>query len=328
MVERNVPVIALVTLTLLAGCLSDDTATIPDSTEGSPAEGPGAGSKSSHGSADTAETPVTISRQGDQYIATKTVTYSNDFGGASSAKVSLETANGATSATAWEDGGYRVFVTMTGRGTTEQEARDRVALLRPSHTDGMTPSGLELKTKVAFPVASSGLAASIAGSYPEEPAYQVDVKSSNGAARIESLRGPTCSAKTSNGLISIVATCETMQADTSNGLISIRGKFRSITAYTTNGMIDADVESLGTGKFAFTTSNGAVEVKLDGPASVGYDVTGEVNVGRVSLDIPDSEAVGSQSAGNKHVRTIGFAQKAVQVTVTAETSTGSVEVDA
>lgn len=291
-------------------------------------QGDNAGTPSSHGEPAREESAVTVTRDGSQYVARKTVTLSNDFGGASAADVTLKTVNGGASAKSWSQGGYESLVSLTGRAPTEQQARDALAKMSVVHSDKLGSGRLTLSTEVKFPSTFgqqvSGQA-SIVLSTPPQPSYVLILKTVNGAVSSAGLGGSSISAQTTNGAVDVAGAFNSVTAGADNGGIDLAGKANSVKASTSNGRIEASLEPTASGSYRFTTVNGGIDVELRG--SGAFDVEAGCVNGGVSIDLAGGEAVGSQSGKHKHVRSTGYDAAAVKVTVDADTVNGSIDIE-
>ena len=332
------PVSLLLLIALLSGCVEmGDPSVDSAGPEGeAPSEIPSGQPETSpatvqdavqHGSAAREESAVTVSREGDRYVARKTVTLSNDFGGASQASVALKTVNGAVSAEAWSEAGYRTVAKLSARAATEQEARSNLAKMDVTHSDRLAAGKLTLATAITFPSNVNNLAGSLESSLPGKPAYVLDLATTNGVVDVGGLGGPSVAARTTNGAIGLQASFNSVIASTDNGAVELDGTFNRGDIDVTNGAVRGSVRSTASGSWDVDTVNGEVDLAFSGDG-VGYDAEGSCSNGSVSLAFPGAEAVGSQTRTSKHVRTTGFASKAIQVSIDASTVNGDVELSA
>ena len=331
MVQRAAFPVLLLTA-LLSGCVAeaDDGIGHADGSApagipaGEPAEGDGAGTAATHGQADRTDSDVTVTREGSQYVARKTVTLTNDFGGASHATMTLKTVNGGVEANAWDDGGYRTVARLSARATSEQEARDNLARLKVTHTDQLSNGRLTLSTVIAFPANVNNLGGSLESDVPREPSYILNLATTNGGIGVGGLGGSSVAADTTNGGIDLQSSFNSVTLTTSNGGVVLDGTFNRGTVDTTNGGISGDIRSTASGSWDLETTNGGIDVDFDATGA-GYDAEGSCTNGGIDLSFPGAEAVGTQSRTEKLVRTGGFSSKAIQVTIDASTTNGDVE---
>ncbi|HET6403320.1 MAG TPA: DUF4097 family beta strand repeat-containing protein [Candidatus Thermoplasmatota archaeon] len=89
------------------------------------------------------------------------------------------------------------------------------------------------------------------------------------------------------------------------------------------------LKSVQTAHIKATSSFGDVEVEAPQRADVGYDVSGDTNLGEVTLRIGPTEEHTSDSTGvgeRESARSVGFASKPTRVTIVASSSAGDIRV--
>jgi hypothetical protein len=335
MAPRALLALFLVT-SLAAGCVEPDADLVgaggdsgsgdaPDSIpSGDAPAGDNAGTSSAHGVAERTETGITVEKQGtNSYVARKTVTLRNDFGGASAADVTLTTAVGGIDADDWSDGGYRVVVHLATNGQTEQEARARMAQMKVAHTDTLSSGRLTLKTAVTGP-GGGGIDADL----PPEPSYRLTMSADTGGVSTSGLGGSVLTLDADTGGIQAFGSFNTVTLTTDTGGIEVEGVINSLRATVGTGGFSGAIEASATGTYTIDVDTGGIDLTLAGGSQHGYDVTADADTGGVSLDLPGSTAVGTQSSSHKHERTDGFTSKGIQTTVSASTGTGGVDVEA
>ena len=331
----------LLLIALLSGCVesadpgtdsvdpgSPPAGTSQTASSNEPAKADEASPGSAHGSPSRAESAVTVSRDGTKFVARKTVTLSNGFGGATQATVGLKTVNGDVDAADWTQSGYRTVASLSARADTEQQARDNLARLDVVHTDKLASGRLTLSTLIQFPPNVQGLAGDLAASLPAKPSYILSLESTNGDLDVDGLGGSSVSARTTNGGIGLAASFNSVVADTTNGGVGLDGTFNRGDVGTTNGDVTGTVRTTASGSWDVETTNGDIDLDFEGGPDHGFDVSGSCTNGSVDLDVAGSEAVGTQSRTSKHVRSSGFSGKAVQVTVDLSTTNADVSLTA
>lgn len=333
MVARPLLALGLVAA-LLSGCLADsDGAVAGDPGEASPPDGPDAGSASNHGAPQKEESAVDVDREGTQFVAEKTITVRNDFGGASHATIDLDTLNGGIVMRSGGSGGYVLTATLQGRGTTESDARDALDLLRFLNDDDLEGATLELSFLVErigqTPVSQLiGQQASHGASFilvvPSEPGHRLLADTSNGAISVTGLHGPSLALDTSNGAISVAGSFDDAQLDSSNAAIELDGIFNEVVADTSNGPILGDIEATHSGRLLLTTSNAAIQVDLVGGSDTGFDVTADTSNADASIQLDGDSDSGDDDAS---ARSPGYEGKRIRVAVTAETSNAPIAID-
>jgi hypothetical protein len=342
-VAVNRPLLALLSVSLLtallSGCLADSAGSVADAdpTAAGAPKGAEAGSAATHGQAKRADGPISVEPEGSQFVAKRTVTVANDFGGAAASKVSLDSFNGAVSVQASRDGGYQFKADLYGRGATEDQARQALDRLTLDASDDLAAGILTLSFALkSAPLASGGplplpvtLGASSnnGGSFalvvPPQPSHDLTVDSSNGRLTVDGLHGPSLKASTSNGGVTVGGAFGTLDADTSNGGINLAGTFNDVQADSSNGGIDADLRFTRGGKVDLSTSNGGIDVRV--PASgAAYDVTGDTSNGDVEIRLGGSHI---DSDDHATYRSPGWETASVQVTIGLSSSNAGITVE-
>ena len=311
-----------------------------------PAGSAGSGSASSHGAVQRSETPVEISRSGDQYVARKRVSLGNDFGGASQAQVTLGTSNGAVTALANQGGGYGIEVQLEARASSESEARRGLDSLSVEHTDTLAAGSLRLTTRVQFgsldapgtplpggiSVGGGGTGSSeiqrsgsIVAGLPPSASYVLTPSSSNGSARASGLSGSAADLSVSNGAVTLNGRWDTATLSSANGLVSVSGDYAQLDAHSGNGLVEAALQVNRSLTADIGSSTGSVDVELRG-GNAGYDLTAQTSTGNASIDVAGTAAVGEQSRTSAHRRSGDYGSRSVKAQVDASTSTGNVHI--
>lgn len=323
---------------LASGCLSD-VVTGPQESDPQDAAAPrgeNAGSPGTHASPSRTDGPVDVKPEGNQYVARRTVTVVNDFGGADRSHVVLSTFNGAISLQPAQDGGYTFTAELYGRGNSEQEARHALDLLELQNTDDLRGSTLELSfaltanTPAALPlpvVMASGVnnGATYVLHVPPEPAHDIEAGTTNGAIASVGLHGPHFKAGTSNGAIAANGGYDRVEASTTNGGISLSGGvFNDVDAKTSNGAIAASLEPSRSATARLQTSNGAIVVSVPRDDDVAFDITADTTNGRVVIDVEGHDSVDDDHG---EYRSQDWSSAAIRLTLDLDTTNGSIIVE-
>lgn len=312
---------------LVSGCVVED-GDAGDIPTGEAPDGAGAGAASTHGGAEKATGAVDIDRAGTRYTARQTLTYSNDFGGASRATVTLGTGAGGVTARAWDEGGYKTVVVLQATADTEAEARTALGRLTVQHSDRVASGTMTLTTRVLFPTNWDGVSYSgvVTANLPKEPAYTLDLDTGSGGASTSGLGGPSVSADTGSGGVSIDGAFARMEADTGSGGVELTGTANSVSANTGSGGVVARLRPAASGSWSFDTGSGDIDVTILRTSGVGCDVTASNGSGSIDIDLANEEAVGDQDEDDQHVRTAGYADAAIKVQVVADAGSGDIDV--
>lgn len=342
MVARVLPaLLLLLTAFLASGCVTEEDPPAEDSGDATsgddaqaggsaptptPAATTGTANAGTHGQFKRTESAVTVRQDGSQYVATKTVTLTNGASGASAIDLALDTINGGIDVAPSGTSGYEVVATLQGRASSEQAARDTLAKLKVVHEDRLASGRLTLDTEIQFPSQSNGLAGSLKARVPAAPDLRVTADTSNGGVAVSGLSGPAATLSTTNGGISLAGDFTTATLSTSNGGIDVDGAVNILRATTTNGDIDGSVAPTASGTMTLETTNGLIDLVLEGGADHGFDATADTSNGLTEITLDDGSPVGSQSRTHKQVRTDGYDGKAVRVKVTASTTNGGIDI--
>lgn len=341
--RRPLPLLValLLTATLAPGCISDLGDSAPqggaDPEQAGAPRGANAGTPATHASPKRTEGQVETRQEGSsQYVATRTITIENDFGGAERSHAVLATFNGAISLQPAQDGGYRLVAVLHGRGATQEEARQALDLLRLQNTDELRDGELELSfaltanTPATLPlpiVLANGVNNGAAYTLwlPPEPAHGIEAGTSNGAIAAVGLHGPHYKAGTSNGAIAANGGFDRVEAKTTNGAISLGGgTFNDVDAETSNGAIAAALDPSRSATVRLLTSNGAIAVALPRSERIGFDIDADTTNGRVIIEVEDHDEV---SDGHASYRSPGFDSADIQFTLDLDTTNGSIVVE-
>lgn len=339
-----VPVLMLGVL-FLSGCAPTDgggsLSKLADCGAVTAADGPGAGSAAAHGQAQRDDGEIRVSQEGDEYRATQLIDLSNDFGGASLAQVDLASFNGSVQSCAREGGGYRIHVTLEGRGASEAEARSALQGLQVTHEDMLVAGTLRLNTRVqptdmtgssitllGIEVGQGGAqadsprrSAHIVAGLPPAAGYTLQQSTGNGNVGAAGLSGSSASLDSSNGSVGLEGRWDSASLDTGNGVAAVSGDYADLSAHSGNGYVQAALHTVRSLQADLSAGNGFVEVALAG-SGAGYDLTADTINGRASIDVSGTEAVGEQSMNSAHRRSADYASRAVQVQVSASSSNG------
>jgi hypothetical protein len=325
----------LLVAAVLAGCAGSSTSSAPGAPSaippGQPPTGENAGSAAAHAAPTRSEGAVSVRNENGKVVASKTVTLTNDFGGAAQSSVHLKTVAGGVDARSWSEGGYKVVVVLESRGTTESIARSRLDLLKVVHDDRLSAGALALSTEAKFPADSCTptgdcLSAGVTASLPEPPSYTLDLTTTSGGADIAGLGGPSATAHTSSGGVAITGAFQRITAQASSGGIDLEGLANSVDAHTTSGGVAAKLRATATGTWTLSTGSGGVDVVVERGSGQGIDADATADAGGVHIDLAGAHAVGAQTRTQAHQQTDGFADAAVQTTIHASADSGGVDV--
>jgi DUF4097 and DUF4098 domain-containing protein YvlB len=172
----------------------------------------------------------------------------------------------------------------------------------------------------------SDYAVSIDVYVPADVATQYDLDTTNGAINLDDIVADRINIDTTNGVITLSEVeSPTMNVETINGAIfgTITSTQTSFSA--TNGAIDLSLTKTS-GVHIFSTTNGAIELTLPTGADVGYKINVDTSIGVVDVNLPNME-YSVDRARTKIGETTGYSSKQVQISITADTTIGGIELN-
>jgi DUF4097 and DUF4098 domain-containing protein YvlB len=223
--------------------------------------------------------------------------------------------NGPITVSTWAEDEYSISILIKAKGTTDGDAEDKLDDIEFDLTETVVGGVKRLVLRHNVPNTKTGVYSVI-----------IEVMSSNGAITLSDITGGDIDLSTSNGALTFEdVTADTINADTSNG--GVRGTLEAPVTYigTSNGGIHLELPCTVTGSYTFRTSNAGIGLGLPSSSSVGYDVDLSTSNGVISLDLPNLD-YGRDTRTSKEARTVGFSDKAVQVTIDASTSNAGMTV--
>ena len=329
-------VVCLLLACLAAGCISDGSPSSPSGSPeaAAPPQGSQAGSPSSHGSPDRDDGSVDAGPEGGQYVARRTVTIDNDFGGAARSEILLSSFNGGVSVVPSPDGGYHLVAELYGRGTTEDDARQALDLLTLTNEDDLGQGTLRLSFVLAsgtpdpvpLPIGlprSLGNGGTFRLEVPTQPAHDLEIQTSNGGVTVARMHGPLVQADSSNGGIEVTGDFTELDLSTSNAGIDLDGTFHDVAARSSNGGISADLQPTRSGKVLLSTSNAGIDVTVPRDDSA-FDITADTSNAEVRFDLEGRESEGDDEGT---FRSDDWSTADVQVTMELDTSNASISVE-
>jgi hypothetical protein len=328
---RSLLAATLVLAILVAGC-SSSTTSLGGIPAGSPPKGDGAGTAAAHAQPTRDESGITVKQENGKTVASKTVTLTNDFGGASKSTVTLATQTGGAAARSWASGGYKTVVVLQSRAGSEELARQGLSRMTVVHNDDLAGGTLKLDTHVDFQTTSCDstlvacLSASITANLPSQPAYTLDITADTGGVSVDGLGGPSAKLTTDTGGVDASGAFGRVTAKTSTGGIQLDGIANSVDATADTGGVKATLLAKGSGTWTLHTNTGGVEVIIERASGQGVDADATTDTGGVSVDLSGSHDVGAQSRTHAHKQTEGLSTAAIQTTVKASADTGGVDV--
>ncbi len=299
-----------------------------------------------------AEANLEPSRLG--WHASRTVTISNDFGGAAWAAVALDNSAGSVTVEPWGGSGYHVTVVLHATGGTQEEALDHLDTLHVVHEDRLEPeperlilaTGVE-RDDLSSPVGQVGLGvnrwADVLLQVPPSPGYDVAIDVSSADVSVRDLSGGSLVLDTSSGdasLTNMIASsfvfdtssgdvvfsgrADRIAGDTSSGDVQITAIVNDLAMDTSSGDLTISAEPAASGTYVVDSSSGDVEIRVpDGPRH-GYWAMARTSSGDIYVQLESAEPVGDQDEERVHVVTPDLDTRAVATRIVVATSSGDI----
>jgi hypothetical protein len=264
---------------------------------------------------------------GSNYRAQETRSFTGDVD-LGKLLVEVDNRNGGVSLETWDQPGYRIDLTLRAKGSTDAQAMENLNRLQVLFSDNSVGDTQQLSLGTQAPDNDwSNYAVTIDIKAPAAPSLDLDLETSNGEITLTDVRGGEIIVHTSNGRLTLDKVYgATITGTTSNGRIIGEVEAASVELSTSNGSIDITIPATMSGSYALDTSNGSIDVDMPKNTATGYSVDLRTSIGSVSVDLPNLSYT-TNEARRKVASTSGYDDKAVQVSVNAETSIGSVSIN-
>lgn len=261
------------------------------------------------------------------FTATRTVTISNDDGGAAAAHVALTSDNAGLSVSA-SSGGYQIQVALTATAPTEQRARDELAAMTVSHRDALDPGTLFLDTDVHVGNAGANAtrSATATASLPPALAYRLLGRSDNGSVDASGLAGPVADLSSANASVTLAGTWDSAGLHSANGSVSATVDAATVQAASGNGTVQVALTGTRGSIVNLDTGNGSIDAKVSRTLGSVYDLDAQTDLGSATVSVAGTQPVGSQTPTHAHYRSADYSTGAPKVKVTGRSSIGSVTI--
>lgn len=258
----------------------------------------------------------------------------------------VENVNGPIRVSTWEKDEYSVELLVEAGGYTEEDAEQNLGEIRIDLGDEVVEGQQRLSLKIDPPYDDwRWYSVDVEVTLPEGAEADLDVGSKNGGIAISNLKGGELRARTKNGRMELenvsanILDCKTsngrmvfddvksdsMIGRTSNGHIKGVVESEDADLSTSNGRIDIELPCTSSGDYRLRTSNGRIELYVSRSPNVGYHMDLHTSMNRVDIDLPELEYIRHRRT-RKVVRTTGFEEKEVKISVEADTSMGKIKV--
>lgn len=113
-----------------------------------------------------------------------------------------------------------------------------------------------------------------------------------------------------------------IDVETDNGNIVLSGSAASFRGKTDNGGIRAELQPIASGSWELETDNGEILLQVPEGRRFGYDIDGAFDNGQVIIQLEDGELTEREDGAS--FTTNGFAERAVQTTMTLQVDNGQI----
>ncbi|MDD5502320.1 MAG: DUF4097 family beta strand repeat-containing protein [Candidatus Thermoplasmatota archaeon] len=252
-----------------------------------------------HGDPEIIESSVeTTSNLPFSYTASKTITITNDFAGADMCALNLNM-YGNIQLNTWNENGYKFIISVQGQGSTSSEALENLNSITIDSQDEFSSGTLNLSVVSSADDGDwTGKSAEISAFLPSEPQlFIATLTAASGEITVNGVHG------------------NMLAASVAMGSIEISGDISILSAGKAMGNIDVTSFSTSSGSCFLYTAYGQINLKVMNGPEYGYNVTAETGIGTVDIQLSNTEASGEQSQNSKHVITVDYDSKEIQILV-------------
>lgn len=310
--------LVMLAMMMLSGCA--DVA--PEGLQEAPPESPGGDTgQTGDGSLGTQSGKVTVSKQGDRWKAMRTEV--GDLAFSAGQDIDASTVNGAVTLNEGGRGSAHIAATLWAYGDTEQQARQGLQTLSLR----LSGPGVEAHVK-ASDNQWSNKGGNLAINVPVVDVDAVTLSTTNGAVTIDDLEATVAEIDTTNGAVECRFTSKKLVVETTNGAVTCSGTFNDVIIDTTNARIALDIKAAASGKWSIDSTNAIVDLTVVEDSQRGYDVQAQTTNGQIDFDFRETEEVDSSSgyvSKSRHERTESYGSRAIQTSVSIDTTNGAIE---
>ncbi|MCI2432169.1 DUF4097 family beta strand repeat-containing protein [Candidatus Acetothermia bacterium] len=238
--------------------------------------------------------------------------------------VKLYFVNGNVSLQGGEGEEVRAKVTARARGWTPADAGralNEIELAPPQ----ISSESIEFDQRLLRLGLGSAVELDFQLSLPRERIYRLDIETVNGRIEIRALNAAQVRLKTMNGKIDLRdLVAQSVIIETLNGEIEGRLSATQASASTMNGAIELQLGAV-TGEYALSTFNGRIRIDAPDDPQVGYKISAQSTVGRVSVNLPDL-FLRTQERRHIEATSARWEQVTTKISIRASTTNGSIEI--
>lgn len=122
-------------------------------------------------------------------------------------------------------------------------------------------------------------------------------------------------------------TVDSVRTETSSGDVTMELRIRDLTHSSSSGDLVADLVPRADGGMQVSTSSGDVTIDLAPGAAHGYHIIADTSSGDIDVDVEDGD-VESEDEDHMEVRTSGFNRRDIRTSLSIDTSSGDITVEA
>jgi len=236
--------------------------------------------------------------------------------------------NGDITVSTWEENTYKVLVTVTGKGNSDEDATNILseAVVTLDDTKGIAKQELELD--IDIPSSKwNRFEVDVEVSLPEGITLDLDTKTTNGNTRVEDILGGNLKTSTTNGDFRYVnVNASSISGSTTNGGIYGRFDAFEMSVSTTNGNINIDLYSAISGEYDLSTTNGNVDVNVQESSDTGFTLDCSLSNGQVTFNVNDlNYSVNTNK--NKNAQSDDYATSSIQIDIDSSTTNGDIDIN-
>jgi DUF4097 and DUF4098 domain-containing protein YvlB len=242
--------------------------------------------------------------------------------------ITVQDRNGAISVETWDRDGYRIDLTLRAKGSTDSQAEQRLQDIDILFTDSVDGDTQILDLDFDVPDDQwNNYAVNVVVKVPEEVELELNLDTSNGRITLENIIATEINLDTSNGAIELNDVySDTIAGSTSNGRIQGNIDGIDVELGTSNGSIELNLAGTRTGRYELSTSNGSIDLNVPTGNDIGYSVALRTGLGSVDLNLNDLDYSVNDNR-HKVAETEGFETMETQITIDADTSIGSIDIN-
>lgn len=241
--------------------------------------------------------------------------------------LSINSVNGGIDVSSWDGDSVKFEIEVRARGGTTAEAERRIDDF--DYDLSSSVSGGVQMISLSFPLSNSEwnqYSVNIEAYVPTGVVSDYDLSTTNGAVYLDDALAEFVIIETTNGAITLSdVEADHIEAATTNGAIYGTITTQQSNLETTNGAIELTITKTS-GTHILSTTNGAIDINVSSDSDVGYKVDFDVSIGSVDVNLPNMDYTVDRTR-TKIGEISGYDSKTVKIEITAETTTGSIELN-